>query len=132
MTSEKLKYPLFLMRVSLFFVLLIGTLIKLIHPDVVINVISYVSLFHISNMTGVMVLSFFELIVLFSFLLGFKKKITYGLVLVMNILSFISILTIFLDILYPTYFILLYIIPMIAGSYVLYVLRDYDSVFTID
>lgn len=132
MSSDKLKYSLFLMRVALFFVLLIGTLIKVMHPEVVMNGISYANLFSIDNSMVSMIISFFEFVILFAFLLGFKKKITYGLVCGMTILSFISIIKIFSDLFNPAYFILLYIIPMMVGSYLLYVLRDYDLVFSID
>jgi putative oxidoreductase len=132
MTSDKLKQPLLFLRVSLFFVLLLGTLIKLVKPAGLVYVVSYSSLIPGLSGSVLMILGFVELLILFGFLLGFHKKITYGLVLVMNILSVLSVLHIFLSILNPAFFVLFFLMPVLAGSYLLFVLRDYDVLYTMD
>jgi len=132
MTSDKLKHPLFLLRVSLFFVMLVGALIKLVHPDAIVSVLSYSSLVPMISGSFMMILGFIELLVLFMFLLGFQKKLSYGLVLIMNIMMLLSVLHVLLSLLNPSGFLFLLAFPMVAGSYLLYVLRDYDVMFVLE
>jgi hypothetical protein len=76
------------------------------------------------------ILGVLELILIFAFLFGIRKKLTYGAVFLFH---FISTVTCYAQYLapYEQMNILFYAAwPMLAACFALYVLRDHDTLFT--
>lgn len=132
MNSNEPKYlplSLFLLRLSIFVVFLIWTLDKFVRPSHAAGV--YKTFYFLPALSGsiFIILGIAEMVLIFAFLFGIKKKLSYGAVLLFQFISTVSC--------FPQYLapfeqinILLYAgWPLLAACFALYVLRDYDTLF---
>lgn len=131
-TNEPRHLPLalFLLRVSVFVVFLVWTLDKFVRPQHASTVYQHFYFAPALSAAVFYVLGFIELVLILGFLLGIRKKLTYGAVL---LLHFISTVTCYAQYLapYEQMNILFYAAwPMLAACFALYVLRDHDTLFT--
>lgn len=113
---RRISIALFSLRISLFFVMFIWTIDQ------------YFSMGHFNTYIS-HILIFLELILLIFFLGGFSKRITYGLVLLIQLISTIESSKKYLVSL--TNVNLLSAWPILAACFALYYLRDQDTLFTL-
>ena len=126
-SKDRLPLALFTLRISVFLVMLMWTLDKLVDPNHAARV--FEKFYQISGF-GIIhfyILGIAELILLLAFLVGYRKTLSYGLVLIFHAVSTFSSYQQYLD---PyTYPNLLFFAawPMLAACFVLYYLREFDT-----
>ena len=126
-SRDRVPLALFILRISVFVVMLMWTLDKIIDPAHAARV--FEKFYQISGFEHFYFyfIGIAELILLLAFLLGYKKTLTYGLVTIFHAVSTFSSYNQYLDpFTYPN--LLFYAAwPMLAASFVLFYLRDYDT-----
>src|SRR6266702_2667368 len=107
---DRVRLPLFLLRIGVFIVMLMWTLDKFIHPGHAAGV--FKKFYSIDGISPTMfsVIGAAELVLLVGFVTGTAKRFTYGLVLFDNLLFFAAW-------------------PMLAACITLYLLRDLDTLW---
>jgi len=127
--EDKLKLPLFLLRASVFIVMAMWSLDKLLMPDHAAAV--FENFYFISGMgTGILlVIGLVQLAIEVAFLLGLWKFWTYGFVLVTHTISTLSSWQQYLDPFNNMLF--LAAIPMLAACIALFLLREEDRMLTL-
>jgi len=128
--NRKIANALLFLRLGVFIVILMWTLDKFVNPGHAAGV--FENFYGLAGWgpTVFMIIGALELLLLIGFVIGFKKRITYGLVFVIHAISTISTWKLYLD---PFNNLLFFAaIPMLAACWALYSLRDLDTRFTID
>ena len=126
-SKDRVPLALFTLRISVFLVMLMWTLDKLIDPGHAARVFEKFYQIAGLGLYYFYVIGIAELILLLAFLVGYKKTLTYGLVLIFHAVSTFSSYPQYLDpFTYPN---LLFFAawPMLAACFVLFYLRDYDT-----
>jgi hypothetical protein len=123
----RLPWTLFLMRVSVFVVFLIWTLDKFLRPDHAASVYQKFYFTPALSAAAMYVLGAIEVVILAGFLLGVRKKLTYGIVLLLHLISTVSSYKQYLAPFESMHILFFAAIPMLAACYTLYVLRDHDT-----
>jgi len=126
-----LSLSLFLMRVSIFLVMLIWTLDKLINPKHAAGVFAHFYKLPDLTPTHLTVIGIIELLVIIAFVLGIKKKWTYGAVLIAHTLSTLSSYKLYLNPFDSPNMLFWTAFPMLAGCVLLFLLREEDTYFTV-
>jgi len=131
MSQNSLKLSLFLLRVSVFVVFLMWTLDKLIRPEHAGVV--FKSFYFLPDLSPIVftVIGILQLILIFAFLFGIQKKITYGLVLLFHFISTISTYKQYLAPYSEINLLFFAAWPMLAACVALYLLRDEDTMLTV-
>lgn len=127
-SEKKLAYCLFGLRITVFFVMLMWTLDKLVNPGHAMNVFSnfYGLPVGSSSMTAVAIV---ELGIIIAFVLGAYRRWTYAAVLVFHTISTLASFGMYRD---PWQNLLFFAAwPMLAACITLYALRDADTFLTI-
>jgi putative oxidoreductase len=127
--QPKIANALVLLRLSIFVVMLMWTLDKFINPQHSAGV--YANFYKIGGLEAnvIMIIAILELLLLLAFVIGFKKRISYGLVFILHAVSTISTIPHYLD---PFNNLLFFAaIPMLAGCWALFSLRDLDTRLTV-
>lgn len=129
--SNRIANALFLLRLGVFVVMFMWTIDKFINPDHAAAV--YQSFYFLGEFSATvfLIIGALEMLVLIGFLLGIKKTITYGLVLVFHTVSTVSTWAKFLDPFEGVNLLFFAAIPMLAACWALFSLRDLDTKFTI-
>lgn len=129
--SFRLRLSLFTLRLGVFIVMFFWTLDKLIRPEHASQVFeNFYSLGGLEHQ-AMKVIGLIEMFLLAGFLLGVKKRFTYGAVLLLHAVSTFSS--------YKQYFSpfdkgnLLFFAawPMLAACFAVYLLREEDTLFTL-
>ena len=126
-SKDRVPLALFTLRISVFLVMLMWTLDKLIDPGHAARVFDKFYQIAGLELYYFYVIGIAELILLLAFLVGYRKTLTYGLVLIFHAVSTFSSYPQYLDpFTYPN---LLFFAawPMLAACFVLFYLRDYDT-----
>lgn len=120
------------MRSSIFLVMVMWTLDKLINPDHAAQVFAH--FYFIPGVTpGVMnFIGSLELILLAAFVTGYQKKWSYGAVLVFHAISTVSSLPVYFDPFAPGHLLFFAAWPMLAACFTLFILREHDTRWAID
>jgi len=128
--QNRIANALFLLRISVFLVILMWTLDKFINPGHAAGV--FENFYGLSGWgpTVFMVIGALELILLLAFVTGFKKTISYGLVLAIHAVSTLSTWKQLLNP-YDGGLLFYAAIPMLAACWALFSLRDMDTKFTL-
>lgn len=131
MATHSLKLPLFLTRLSVFYFMLPWQLMRFTAPERVVGIAKKHYKFTMpesaSLITGIIMMA-----ILIAFVIGFKKRISYGLVLVLHAVGTLMTLprliigTSSLNILF------LAAIPAVFAMLLLYCLRDEDTMLAWD
>lgn len=124
---KHLPLALFFLRLSVFVVFLVWTIDKFVRPSHAEMVYQKFYFFPAFPAAAFYLLAVLELVLIFAFLLGIRKRLTYGAVL---LFQFISTASCFAQYLAPfeEINILLYAgWPLLAACFALYVLRDHDK-----
>lgn len=129
--SQNIKLPLFLTRLSIFYFLLPWQLMRFTKPDAVVGIAKKHYKFTLpesaSLITGVLMM-----ILLVAFLVGIKKRVTYGLVFVFHALGTLMTLPKLIIGLESFYILFLAAIPTTFAMLLLYCLRDEDTMFSLN
>lgn len=125
----KLQWSLFSLRLGVFIVMFVWTLDKFINPAHSSKIFQ-----HFYGVAGiaesmVYVLGALQLGLVLAFLMGIKKRLTYGLVLLLHAGSTFSSYAKYLDAFNNLLFFAAW--PMLAACLALYILRDEDKKFTL-
>lgn len=127
----KLRLPLFLTRLSIFYFLLPWQLMRFTKHDQADYIAE--TYYHLPglNETVGYVIGALWIILLIAFLLGFKKRISYGLVFVLHAGAIIVALPYYIYGLETFSQLFLAAIPAAAAMGLLYVLRDEDTLLSL-
>ena len=128
--KSKLQYVLFLMRITVFAVMLVWTLDKFIRPGHAASVYENFYLIGGLGFWVIYVIGVVELIVIVGFLLGSMKRFTYGLVLILHAISTLSSFKQYLNPYEGPNILFFAAWPMLAACIALYVLRDEDKLLS--
>ncbi|KFZ31836.1 hypothetical protein IDSA_03895 [Pseudidiomarina salinarum] len=128
-TKVRLQWSLFALRLGVFIVMLVWTLDKFVNPGHSAGV--FENFYFISGLgeTAFFVIGIIQLAIIIGFLLGFRKRITYGLVLIMHGISTLASFPVYLSPFNNLLFFAAW--PMLAACLALYLLRDEDQKLTI-
>jgi uncharacterized membrane protein YkgB len=129
--NNRLAVPLLLIRIGVFLVMFIWTLDKFVRPEHAGVV--YQNFYHIPGLGGTVLaaIAVAELVIIIGFLAGYKKKWTYGAVLILHGISTVSSYKQYLAPFEGPNILFFAAWPMLAACYALYVLRDDDSMWVI-
>jgi hypothetical protein len=127
--QDRLQWSLFSLRLGVFIVMIMWTLDKFINPAHSTKIFEKFYGLAGSNDTIAYVLGALQLLLVLSFLIGIKKRISYGLIFILHGLSTLSSYNQYLDGFNHLLFFTAW--PMWAACFALYLLRDEDVKFTI-
>jgi len=131
MATHTLKLPLFLTRLSIFYFMLPWQLMRFTKPESVIGIAERHYKFTMPEavpmITGVLMM-----ILLIAFVTGFKKKISYLLVLILHALGTLMTLPKLIIGLESFYILFAAAIPVVFAMLLLYILRDEDTMLSFD
>ena len=126
---ERISLSLKLLRLSVFLVMFVWTLDKLLNPEHAARVFEN---FYGLDDTGryfLAIVAILELLLLAGFVIGYRKRLTYGLVLLFHGVSTLSSYAQYMDPFSNLLFFAAW--PMLAACFALYLLRDLDVRWTI-
>ncbi|MBA6293890.1 hypothetical protein H4J58_06865 [Colwellia sp. MB3u-70] len=127
--QSNLPWSLLFLRVGVFIVMFIWTLDKFVNPAHSIKIFEH--FYKISGLNDIMAygLGALQLILVFAFLFGIKKRLSYGLIFLMHAGSTLSAYAQYIDAFNNLLFFAAW--PMLAACAALYLLRDADTKFTL-
>lgn len=130
--DQKMQIPLFSLRLSIFIVMMIWTVDKFVQPEHAITV--YENFYFIGGLSATIVylIGALELVLLAAFLAGFRKRISYGIVLLIHGVSTVSSYQQYLSPFEGPNLLFFAAIPMLAACFTLYTLRDWDRLWVVD
>jgi len=133
MTSHenRLRLPLLFMRLTVFLVMFMWTIDKFINPGHAAKV--YESFYYITGLGASVMYAIgaIEIVVLLLFLVGYKKKYTYGAVFLFHTVSTLSSFKQYLAPFDGPNLLFFAAWPMLAASFTLFAMRDHDTKWTI-
>lgn len=123
--EERIPRALLLLRLSVFLVMFMWTLDKFLRPGHMAQVYSH--FYRVGGLgNGVFyAIGAAELLLLLAFVIGFQKRVTYGIVLILHAVSTLAAFRQYLDPLSNLLFFAAW--PMLAACFALYTLRDLDT-----
>ncbi len=124
--ERRLASSLLSLRLSVFVVMLMWTLDKLVNPDHAARVFENFYLLGGLSPAAFRVIALAELALLGAFLLGARKRVSYGLVFLLHAVSTLAAYRQYLDPFNNLLFFAAW--PMLAACYALYMLRDWDTI----
>jgi putative oxidoreductase len=129
--NKSLPLALFGLRISVFLVILMWTIDKIINHEHAAKI--YEKFYFISSMdnAGLLILGVVELIILLAFVFGLYKKFSYGFVLIIHTVSTLSAFKQYLTPFDGNHLLFFAAWPMLAASITLFLLRDEDVILTI-
>lgn len=130
MATHTLKLPLFLTRLSIFYFLLPWQIMRFTKPEAINNISNKYYKFSMpeigSTITGVLMMA-----LLVAFVLGYKKKISYLLVLVLHGIGTLMTVPNLIPGIEGYNQLFLAALPALAAMLLLYCLRDEDTMLSI-
>lgn len=127
--QQRITTSLLMLRISVFIVMLFWTLDKFVNPAHAGKVYETFYFLPAFSANIFIVLGVLELILISAFLIGFKKRITYGAVFFLHAVSTLSSYAKYLDPFNSLLFFAAW--PMLAACFALYMLRDLDTKLTV-
>lgn len=131
MATHTLRLPLFLTRLSIFLFMLPWQIMRFTKPDVINNISNKYYKFSMpeigSTITGVLMIA-----LLLAFLIGFKKKISYLLVLILHGIGTLMTLPNLIPGLEGYNQLFLAAVPALGAMLLLYCLRDEDTMLSLE
>jgi len=132
-TEKRIPLALLMLRIGIFIVMLFWTIDKFVRPDHALTVYKYFYFIGGLGKNLIYVIGGVELLLMIGFLVGFKKRLTYGLVMILHAISTISSYKQYLDPYADGPNLLFFAAwPMLAACFALYYLRDLDTLGVID
>lgn len=130
-TQRNLSRVLLALRLSVFLVMLLWTIDKLVRPEHAGGVFAHFYGFSGLGRSAFLVLGVAELLLLLSFVAGLWKRTSYGLVLLLHAISTFSSYRQYLDPFEGSNLLFFAAWPMLAAAWGLYLLRDEDTLGTV-
>jgi uncharacterized membrane protein YkgB len=129
--DNKLQLSLLFLRLAVFLVMFVWTIDKFINPGHAAKV--YESFYNIAGLEFVVMyaIGFIEIIILLLFLVGYKKKYTYGAVLALHAVSTLSSYKQYLAPFDGPNLLFFAAWPMLAACFALFLLRDQDKKWSV-
>ncbi len=129
--NNKLEKALLSLRLGVFIVMLIWTIDKFVNPEHAAAV--YSNFYFITGLDNYMfmIIGIIELVILITFLVGYKKKLSYGIVFLIHAISTLSSYQQYLDPFTSPNLLFFAAWPMLAACFTLYYLRDKDVLWTL-
>ena len=129
--DKKLQWSLLFLRLTVFLVMFMWTIDKFINPEHAGKV--YEKFYHIAGLEPVAMYAIgaIEIILLLTFLVGYKKKYTYGVVLILHAVSTFSSFKQYLAPFEGPNLLFFAALPMLAACFTLFLLRDHDKKWSI-
>ena len=124
---DRIRLPLFLLRIGVFIVMLMWTLDKFIRPGHAAGIFKKFYGIEGLSPTVFYVIGALELLLLVGFVTGTAKRYTYGLVLLLHAISTLSSYQQYLAPFDNLLFFAAW--PMLAACVTLYMLRDLDTLW---
>ncbi|MDX1588900.1 MAG: hypothetical protein R3296_08170 [Oleiphilaceae bacterium] len=126
--DQRLPQALLALRLGVFVVMLMWTLDKFVQPDHAARV--FEGFYGLAGLgaTAFYVLGALQMVLILGFLLGIRKRLTYGLVFLLHGISTLSSYAQYLNPFENLLFFAAW--PMLAACFALYLLRDADRLFT--
>lgn len=123
-STAKLGWSLFVLRLGVFIVMLMWALDKFVSPGHTAAI--FENFYGIGGLSATLayVIGALQLLLIIAFVVGYRKTISYGLVLVLHGISTFSSFPQYLDAFNNLLFFAAW--PMLAACVALFVLRDYD------
>lgn len=129
--ENRLALILFLLRISIFAVMLIWTIDKFVNPDHGVAIFAHFYFIEGIEARVMQALGAAEMLILTGFVLGLYKTATYGLVLVFHAVSTLSSWQIYLDPFADYHLLFFAAWPMLAACVALFLLREADSMLSL-
>jgi len=130
MATHTLRLPLFLTRLSIFVFMLPWQIMRFTKPEAINNISNKYYKFSMpeigSTITGVLMMA-----LLIAFLVGFKKKISYLLVLILHGIGTLMTIPNLIPGLEGYNQLFLAAVPALAAMLLLYCLRDEDTMLSV-
>ena len=124
---DRVRLPLFLLRIGVFIVMLMWTLDKFVRPGHAAGIFKKFYGINSISPTVFYVIGALELLLLVGFVTGTAKRYTYGLVLLLHAISTLSSYQQYLAPFDNLLFFAAW--PMLAACITLYLLRDLDTLW---
>ena len=136
MSGQKSPHPnlplaLFLLRLGVFIVFLMWTLDKFLNPEHTASVFEQFYFTPGLSSGFSYVLGLLQALVVIAFLVGYRKRLSYGLVFLMHFVSTVSSYQRYFDPWTAPNLLFFAAWPMLAAIAALYLLRDQDTLFTL-
>ncbi|MPY89475.1 MAG: hypothetical protein GEU99_16300 [Luteitalea sp.] len=127
---DRIATALLALRLGVFVVMLVWTIDKFLNVEHAAGVFQgFYGLGGLGRGT-LLVVGGVELLIVLAFVLGYRKRLSYGLVFALHAVSTLSSYRQYLDPFNNLLFFAAW--PMLAGCFALYLLRDLDTRWTID
>jgi putative oxidoreductase len=132
MTHRRIPIALFVLRLSVFFVMLIWTLDKFINPSHAAAV--FEQFYFISGLGNVpiYIIGIIQFVIIVAFVLGFQKRFSYGAVLFLHSVSTLSAFKKYFAPYEEVNLLFFAAWPMLAACFTLFYLYDWDTLWVID
>ncbi len=126
-----LRLPLFFTRLSIAVFLLPWQLMRFSKPETISNISQKYYKFSMPEI-GSIVTGVLMMVLLLAFVAGFKKRISYGLVLVLHTIGTLTTIPYLIPGLEGFNILFMAAIPTIGAMWLLYVLREQDTLLSVD
>ncbi|MEM7727534.1 MAG: hypothetical protein AAF208_14385 [Cyanobacteria bacterium P01_A01_bin.45] len=130
-STQNLQLALLSLRLSVFLVMFMWTIDKFLNPEHAAAVFSKFYFISGLNSNIFYVIGGIQLVIIIAFLIGFKKRISYGLVFLMHGISTLSSYQKYLSPFESPNLLFFAAIPMLAACLTLYLLHRQDTLLTV-
>ena len=127
--QSKLQWSLLSLRLGVFLVMLVWTFDKFVNPGHSMKIFEKFYGIGGVNEVAAYIMGGLQLILVIAFVLGIKKRLTYGVIFLMHGASTFSAFNQYFDAFTNLLFFAAW--PMWAACFALYLLRDQDTKFTV-
>jgi len=127
--KNRLQWSLLSLRLGVFIVMIMWTFDKFVNPAHSAKVLEIFYGISGSSPVAVYVMGAVQLLLMLAFMAGIKKRLSYGIVLLMHALSTFASYERYIDGFNNLLFFAAW--PMLAACFALYLLRDEDVKFTL-
>ena len=131
-TENRLSLALLLLRLTVFLVMFMWTIDKFVEPQHASKIMAEIYLVGGVGSAIVYLLATIELVIVLAFGVGFAKRWSYGLVLLLHAMSTLASYEKYLNPFKSPNLLFFAAIPMLAACFVLYYLRDADVLWTVE
>ncbi len=130
--NDRLPLALVLLRLGVFVVMFIWTVDKFVRPEHAAKI--FTNFYFIGGLGNlpIYLIGVVEMAILLGFLAGFKKRFTYGFVLVLHGISTLSAFKQYLNPFEGPNLLFFAAWPMLAACFALYALRDQDTLWALE
>lgn len=129
--DRRLQVSLLLLRLGVFVVMVVWVLDKFVNPGHGAKVFEHFYLIKGLSAGAIYAVGVVQALIVLGFAVGFQKRITYGLVLLMHGISTLSSYKVYLDPWVAPNILFWAAWPMLAAAFVLYYLRERDTLWTV-